>query len=203
MLLNVVEWWFRSRLKRLNGCLKALANRMVITTSNIPPLAIPVKPPSDIFNRIKLFSLMDDYQFSFEKLEVWQLARRLAIDVYQNTIKFPQEEKYLLIAQLRRAAISVASNLAEGTTRTSAKDKAHFTTVAFSSLMEVLNQLIIAVDLRYLTEENLNRFRRQIQTLSVKLSNLKTSQLRGISRLGLIFWSLFMPTLTQQLVPLH
>jgi four helix bundle protein len=53
-----------------------------------------------------------------------------------------------------RAAVSGASNLAEGSTRTSAKDKAHFTTVAFSSLMEVLNQLIVAVDLRYLSEGN-------------------------------------------------
>jgi four helix bundle protein len=146
---------------------------------------------------------MDNYQFSFEKLEVWQLARRLTMDIYRDTITFPREEKYLLISQLRRAAVSVASNLAEGSTRVSAKDKAHFTTIAFSSLMEVLNQLIIAVDLRYLNEENLNRFRKQIQTLSVKLSNLKRSQLKGVSKLGLIFWSFFMPTVTQQLVPLH
>jgi len=146
---------------------------------------------------------MDNYQFSFEKLEVWQFARKLTIDIYQDTVAFPQEEKYLLISQLRRAAVSVASNLAEGSTRISAKDKAHFTTIAFSSLMEVLNQLIIAVDLRYLNEENLNRFRKQIQTLSVKLSNLKRSQLRGVSKLGLIFWSFIMPTVTQQLVPLH
>jgi len=121
---------------------------------------------------------MTNYQFSFEKLEVWQLARLLTTDIYRHTAKFPQEEKYLLISQLRRAAVSVASNLAEGSTRSQAKDKAHFTTVAFSSLMEVLNQLIISVDLGYLNKEDLNKYRKQVQILSVKLSNLKTSQLK-------------------------
>jgi len=145
---------------------------------------------------------MDNYQFSFEKLEVWQLARNLTTDIYRHTANFPQEEKYLLTTQLRRAAVSVASNLAEGSTRTTAKDKAHFTTVAFSSLMEVFNQLIISVDLRYLSGESLIQYRKQVQTLSVKLSNLKASQLKQMNKLGFLFWSLFMPTLAQQLIPL-
>lgn len=123
---------------------------------------------------------MDNYQFSFEKLEVWQLARILAREIYKHTSGFPKEEKYLLITQLRRAAISVASNLAEGSTRIKAKDKAHFTIVAFSSLMEVLNQLILAVDLGYLNNEALTSCRKHIQVLSVKMSNLKTSQLKGV-----------------------
>ena len=130
---------------------------------------------------------MDNYQFSFEKLEVWQLARILTTDIYKHTAKFPQEEKYMLISQLRRAAVSVASNLAEGTTRIKPKDKAHFTTVAFSSLMEVFNQIIIAVDLGYLNNEDLIKYRKQIQTLSIKLSNLKASQLKGIGKVGLLF----------------
>ena len=145
---------------------------------------------------------MSDHRFSFEKLEVWQLSRNLARDIYKHTTKFPTEEKYLLTSQLRRAAISVSSNLAEGSGRTKAKDKARFTTIAFSSLMEVLNQIIISVDLGYLDEQALIQYRRQIQVLSVKLSNLKASQLKGISRVGLIFWSLFIPTLSQQLIPL-
>lgn len=146
---------------------------------------------------------MDNYQFSFEKLEVWQLARILTTDIYKHTANFPQEEKYLLTSQLRRAAVSVASNLAEGSTRTSTKDKAHFTTVAFSSLMEVFDHLIIAVDLGYLDNENLiSTGRKQIQTLSVKLSNLKASQLKQMNKLGFLFWSLLMPTLGQQLIPL-
>ena len=130
---------------------------------------------------------MDNYQFSFEKLEVWQLARILTTDIYKHTAKFPPEEKYMLISQLRRAVVSVASNLAEGTTRIKPKDKAHFTTVAFSSLMEVFNQIIIAADLGYLNNEDLTKYRKQIQTLSIKLSNLKASQLKGIGKVGLLF----------------
>jgi len=145
---------------------------------------------------------MDTYQFSFEKLEVWQMARILTADIYKHTVKFPQEEKYLLTSQLRRAAVSIASNLAEGSARTSAKDKAHFTTIAFSSLMEVLNHLMIAVDLGYLKNDDLLNYRKQIQALSVKLSNLKASQLKQMNKLGFLFWSLFLPTLSQQLVPL-
>jgi four helix bundle protein len=145
---------------------------------------------------------MGDYQFCFEKLEVWQLAKNLTTSIYRDTAKFPQEEKYLMISQLRRAAVSVASNLAEGSTRVTAKDKAHFTTIAFSSLMEVLNQLIISAELRYLTNDHLLTYRKQVQILSIKLSNLKASQIKGISRIGLLFWSLFIPTLSQQLVPL-
>ena len=145
---------------------------------------------------------MDNYQFSFEKLEVWQLARVLTRDIYKDTVNFPSDEKYLLISQLRRAAVSVASNIAEGSTRIKPKDKAHFTTIAYSSLMEVFNQLVIAQDLGYLAEEKLIKYRKQIQTLSVKLSNLKTSQLKGISKVVIFFWSLFIPTIGQQIIPL-
>ena len=78
---------------------------------------------------------------------------------------------------MRRAALSVCANLAEGTTRITAKDQAHFTTISFSSMMELLNHLIIAFDLEYMleymNEEALKNFRAQIQPLSVKLSNLK------------------------------
>ncbi len=129
----------------------------------------------------KLF-LMVEYMFSFEKLEVWQLARNLSKEIYQHTSSFPNDEKFLLVSQLRRAAVSVASNIAEGTTRISPKDKAHFTTIAYSSLMEVLNQLIIAEDLGYLSHDIVSRMRTLIQTLSIKLSNLKASQLRKTAK---------------------
>jgi four helix bundle protein len=68
--------------------------------------------------------------------------------------------------------------LAEGSSRSSAKDKANFTTMAYSSLMEVYNHLVIAVDLAYIKNEDLIIYRKQIQKLSVKLSNLKASQLK-------------------------
>ncbi|HEX5654900.1 MAG TPA: four helix bundle protein [Chitinophagaceae bacterium] len=120
--------------------------------------------------------------FSFEKLESWQLSRKLAHNIYQITNKFPSEEKFAMVSQLRRAAVSVAANIAEGSTRISPKDQAHFTSLAYSSLMELLNHLIIAFDLGYLGEKELSVYRKNIRLLSVKLSNLKYSQLKRMEK---------------------
>lgn len=108
------------------------------------------------------------------------MARRLAVRIYKQTQSFPSEEKYGLTSQVRRSALSIGSNIAEGSTRSSAKDQAHFTTVAFGSLMEVFNHLIIAADLGYMKEDELKAYRQEIQPLSVKLSNLKLSQVKRI-----------------------
>ncbi len=124
---------------------------------------------------------MNEYQFSFEKLDVWQLARKLATAVYKATQSFPAEERYSLVSQIRRSAVSVSANIAEGTTRQTAKDQAHFTTISFSSLMELFNHLIIAADLGYILNEELVVYRQQIQQLSVKLSNLRASQVKRIN----------------------
>ena len=145
---------------------------------------------------------MDTYQFSFEKLEVWQLSRKLSVNVYKRTQSFPPEEKYSLTSQTRRSALAVSANIAEGTTRVTAKDQAHFTTIAFSSLMELFNHLIIASDLGYIGEEELNNYRQQIQPLSIKLSNLKASQIKRIGKLGLLWLMFVNPHFLQQLEPL-
>jgi len=142
------------------------------------------------------------YEFSFEKLEVWQLARTLAADIYKHTAFFPREEKFSLTSQLRRSVLSIGANLAEGSARTSPKDQAHFTTIAFSSLMEVFSHLIIAFDLGFINDEKLIEYRKNIQLLSTKLSNLKTTQIKRIGKVGFLFWSLFIPGLSQQLLPL-
>ena len=76
-------------------------------------------------------------KYSFEKLEVWQLARKFVINIYKLTEKFPSSEKYGIIDQLKRAAVSVLTNLAEGSGRNTDKDKAYFTQLAFSSLYGV------------------------------------------------------------------
>ncbi|MFT6688187.1 MAG: four helix bundle protein [Saprospiraceae bacterium] len=94
------------------------------------------------------------YKFSFEKLNVWIDSKELIKMIYKLTYKFPDEEKFGLTCQLRRASVSVASNLAEGTSRKTNKDKAHFTTIAFSSLMEVLSQVIIAKELNFVEEND-------------------------------------------------
>ena len=95
---------------------------------------------------------MCNYQLLFEKLEVWQLARILASDIYITTRNFPSEEEFSLVSQIRRAAVSVAANIAEGAGRISAKEQARFTTMAYSSLMELYNHLIIASDLGYIEQ---------------------------------------------------
>ena len=146
---------------------------------------------------------MTPYQFYFEKLEVWQLARQLAGDVYKRTQSFPVEERYSLTSQIRRSAIAVSANIAEGTTGTTAKDQAHFTTIAFSSLMELFNHLIIASDLGYISEDNLTGYRQKIQPLSVKLSNLKASQIKRIGKLSLLWVMIVAPHICQQLMPLQ
>lgn len=79
------------------------------------------------------------HRFGFEKLETWQVARQFTKDIYDITRTFPGEEKFGLVSQMRRAAISVGSNLAEGVSRTTPKAQANFSEMAYGSLMEVLN----------------------------------------------------------------
>jgi four helix bundle protein len=93
------------------------------------------------------------YQFPFEKLEIWHLSIDFSIRIYTLTKKFPDDEKFGVISQLRRALTSVAANIAEGSARLSSKDKARFYQISFSSLMEILSFLIISEKLNYLTEE--------------------------------------------------
>lgn len=99
------------------------------------------------------------YLFSFEKLEVWSDARSLVKMVYEITAGFPTTEKFGLINQMNRAAVSVASNIAEGSARITANDKARFMHIAFGSLMELFNQLIIAGDFGWVSEEQMIRGR--------------------------------------------
>jgi four helix bundle protein len=77
------------------------------------------------------------HEYSFEKLRVWQNARQLAKAVYATTAKFPSRETYGLSSQCNCAVISVAANLAEGSSRQSPKDQAHFSEIAYGSLMEL------------------------------------------------------------------
>jgi len=89
---------------------------------------------------------------SFHQLEVWQKAHLLVLEIYRHTDCFPQKEVFCLVSQLRRAAISVSSNLAEGFGRASNKEKARFYNISSSSIAEIQNQLLIARDLGYISE---------------------------------------------------
>jgi four helix bundle protein len=126
---------------------------------------------------------MQSHQFSFEKLVAWQEAKELAKMIYRQTTSFPTEEKYGLTQQVRRAAMSISANIAEGSTRSTARDQAYFTTIAYGSLIELLNHLIIASELGYLEQKLFQTLRHSIEILSVKLSNLKKSQLSRIKPL--------------------
>ena len=88
---------------------------------------------------------------SFRKLDAYIYAKDIVKQIYALVKKFPKEEQYALCDQLRRAVISIPSNIAEGSGRTTPKDQAHFYTIAYGSLMEVLAQLDVACELEYIT----------------------------------------------------
>jgi four helix bundle protein len=114
--------------------------------------------------------------YSFEKLECWQQARKLAVWTYTITKNYPAEEKFGLVSQMRRAAISVASNIAEGTSRKTKKDQANFSTIAYSSTIELLNDLIISNDLGFIKEKIYFEGRELIEKQTLLIAGLRKSQ---------------------------
>jgi len=117
-------------------------------------------------------------QFYFEKLDVWQRGRLLIKGIYQLSKTFPSDEKFGMTQQIRRACISITCNIAEGSSRHSGKDQARFTEIAYGSLLEVLNLLIAASDLEYISEEEMNAQRPLIEEISNKLNALRETQLK-------------------------
>ena len=117
--------------------------------------------------------------YSFEKLECWQHARQLAVWTYQSTKFFSADEKFGLVSQMRRAAISIASNLEEGISRKMAKYQAHFSNIAYSSTIELLNDLIICNDLELLTDELYKEGREKIESQTLLIAGLSKSQQRS------------------------
>ncbi|KAB8155298.1 four helix bundle protein [Kordia sp. TARA_039_SRF] len=117
------------------------------------------------------------YLYSFERLDVWIESKELAKQIYKITQQFPDNEKFGLISQLRRATVSICSNIAEGIARETNKDKARFITIAYSSAVEVINQLIISVELDFITEKQYLPLRKQLESITNKLNALKKYQL--------------------------
>lgn len=114
--------------------------------------------------------------YSFETLACWQHARKLAGWVYSNTKSFPPEEKFGLVSQMRRAAISITSNIAEGTSRKTKKDQSHFSTVAYSSTIELLHALIITKDLLFITADQYQQARDLVERQTFLIATLRKSQ---------------------------
>lgn len=113
--------------------------------------------------------------FAFEELDVYQLARVYVKNIYLLSDKFPQKEDFALTSQIRRAAVSITSNIAEGTSRFSARDKSHFVEIAYGSLMETYSQLQVAADLGYLMQEEIDELHPRIVELRNRLSALRKS----------------------------
>jgi four helix bundle protein len=116
--------------------------------------------------------------FRFERLDVWQKAVEFTDRVYAVTRKFPDHERFGLSSQMRRASVSIPSNIAEGSGRSSDKDSAHFVEIAYGSLMEVVSQTEVALRQSFLAPEARQDLYERAEQLARMLSGLKRSLLR-------------------------
>lgn len=107
---------------------------------------------------------------SFTDLIAWQEAHKLVLMIYKITKNFPKEEMYALSDQIKRASVSISSNIAEGFSRKTSKDKRHFYYQALGSLTEVQNQLIIAKDVKFIDRKCFDTVAQQTISVS-KLTN--------------------------------
>lgn len=121
---------------------------------------------------------MGDKINDFTDLNVWKEAHALVLATYKSTKGFPKEELFALTSQMRRAAVSVTSNIAEGFGRKSLKDKSHFYTMASASVYELRNQFILADDLDYI-DGNTGQ---KLQTQAVIVQKMLTALMKSIER---------------------
>jgi len=119
--------------------------------------------------------------YAFENMKAWQEARKLVVEVYHLLDDFPKFENYALCDQIRRAIVSVPSNLAEGSGRMSIKEQLHFYEISYGSLMEAYNQLIIAADLKYIGDNNLKELEPQIDVVARMLNGLRSSLMKKLN----------------------
>lgn len=118
--------------------------------------------------------------YSFENLDVWKESRQLVLMIYRIQNSFPSFEKYGLGDQLRRASVSVFSNIVEGNYRFSIQEQIRFIEISFGSLMEVYCQLILAFDLNYIAEQQLSECKTlndRIKQMLIALNRKKRKQL--------------------------
>ena len=113
--------------------------------------------------------------FGYRKLIAYQKGKEVVKKTYKLLKKFPSEERYAMCDQLRRASVSITSNIAEGVSRYSVKDKSHFIEIAYGSLMEVSSQFDIAEDLGYITADDRKNIDLLIEEEARLLSGLQNS----------------------------
>jgi four helix bundle protein len=114
-------------------------------------------------------------RFRFEKLEVWQAARKINQFVYRLTQNFPRRELFAMTSQLRRAAVSISANIAEGAGRNSDKDFAHYLEQSYGSLMEVAAIFYLALDEGYVNSSELEPFFDELELLAKRIAALNRS----------------------------
>jgi four helix bundle protein len=110
---------------------------------------------------------------SFTDLIAWQEAHKLVLVIYKETKKFPKEEMFSLTNQMRRAAISITSNIAEGFSRNTVKEKCQFYSIAQGSKTELQNQLLIARDIDYMGKNIFDKIAKQTILVSKLINGLK------------------------------
>lgn len=117
--------------------------------------------------------------WAYKRLKVYEESKSLVLDVYKQLKTFPKEENYALCDQMRRAAVSVPSNIAEGMCRISDKEKMRFVEFSFGSLMELDCQFEIAKELSYISESEYIEIERKISALAKMLSGLRKTLLNN------------------------
>lgn len=114
---------------------------------------------------------------SFTDLFAWQEAHKLVLEIYKVTKEFPKEERFSLVDQMRRCVISITSNIAEGFSRQSYREKVQFYSMSLGSLTELQNQLLVAKDVQYLRKDLFEKLANQTIIVHKLISGLiKTSK---------------------------
>jgi four helix bundle protein len=110
----------------------------------------------------------------FTELKVWQRRHALLLEIYRATVRFPQDERFGLVSQLRRAALSVPTNIAEGSKRQSNQEYCRFLNIAEASLAETEYLLMVSRDLKYLKAENSGILLRELTEIARMLNALRS-----------------------------
>ena len=111
----------------------------------------------------------------FKDLEIWKRSRSFCSDIYTITSKFPEAEKFGLTNQLRRASVSIPSNISEGSSRHSNKDFSRFLEITLGSCYEIETQLLIAFDLNFISEKELNQVSKELEEIIKMISKFKST----------------------------
>lgn len=111
----------------------------------------------------------------FKELEIWKRSRLFCSKIYAITSKFPNDEKFGLTNQLRRASVSIPSNIAEGSSRNSNKDFARFLEIAIGSAYEIETQLLIALDLKFIKTDELDELLIELNEIIKMISRFRSN----------------------------